>query len=124
MSTENATLDKFGEFLISNLRDSAIDFFDKLLEGYWKPSALKRLQEELTGFTPEQKEVIRKSFVAGIDTSIHDFLYALEENFETTKDLEFLVEGQNIVTLSKGLHSELLSKDGWFERFSRYVIEF
>jgi hypothetical protein len=123
MSTD-ASLDKFGEFLISNLRDSAIDFFDKLLDGYWKPTPLKKLQKELAEFTPEQKEIIRKSFVAGVDTSIHDFLYALEENYETSKDMEFLADGQNVVTLSEGLHSELFTKEGWFEKFSRYMIEF
>ena len=123
MST-NAPLDKFGQFLISNLRDSAIDFFDKLLDGYWKPTPLKKLQKELAEFTPEQKEIIRKSFVAGVDTSIHDFLFALEENYETSKDLEFLADGQNVVTLSNGLHGELFSKEGWFEKFSFYKIEF
>jgi len=123
MSTE-APLDKFGEFLISNLRDSAIDFFDKLLDGYWKPTALKKLQKELAEFTPEQKEIIRKSFVAGVDTSIHDFLFALEENYETSKDLEFLADGQNVVTLSDGLHGELFTKEGWCEKYSRYIIKF
>ncbi|MHA1556028.1 MAG: hypothetical protein ACTSPM_03755 [Candidatus Heimdallarchaeota archaeon] len=123
MSSE-VLLDKFGEFLVSNLRDSAIDFFDKLLVGYWKPTALQTIQKDLKEFSSEQRETIRKSFVAGIDTAIHDFLFALEENYETTKDIEISVEGTNIVTLSEGLHSELLNDEGWFLKFSRYIIEF
>ncbi len=34
------TLDKFGQFIIANLRDNAIDFYDKLLAGVYKAQKL------------------------------------------------------------------------------------
>ncbi|NHJ31309.1 MAG: hypothetical protein FK732_00460 [Asgard group archaeon] len=118
------TLDKFGQFIITNLRDNAIDFFDKLIAGVYKANKLQRLQDNLMHFSPEEKEFVRKCLVAGIDTAIHDFLLALMENYSTNKDIEVIVDGQNIVPLSKGLYRELPTKDGWFAKFSRYPIEF
>lgn len=122
--SSNESLDKFGEFIIRNLRDGAIDFFDKLLEGYWKATKLQKIQAELKDFTLEQKNLIRKCFVAGIDTAIHDFLYALEENQAEGDDIQLFVDGTNVLELSESLHSEIISKGKWFSRFSRYKIEF
>ena len=118
------TLDKFGQFLIANLRDNAIDFYDKLIAGVYKANKLQRLQDSLMHFSPEEKEFVRKCLVAGIDTAIHDFLLALMENYSKRKDIEVLVDGENIVPLSKALYKELPTKDGWFARFSKYQIEF
>ena len=118
------SLDKFGQFIIANLRDNAIDFFDKLIAGVYKANKLQRLQDSLMHFSPEEKDFIRKCLVAGIDTAIHDFLLALMENYSTKKDIEVLVDGKNIVLLSKALYKELPTKDGWFARFSRYQIDF
>ena len=123
MNSDNL-LDNFGNFLIKNMRDNAIDFFDKLMEGHYKATTLQKIHQELSQFTPEQKNIIRKSFVAGIDTSIHDFLFTLEEIHETTDDIQILVDGKNVVELSNELHKELLTKNGWFSRFSQYNIEF
>jgi len=118
------SLDKFGQFIIANLRDNAIDFFDKLIAGVYKANKLQRLQDSLMHFSPEEKDFIRKCLVAGIDTAIHDFLLALMENYSTKKDIEVLVDGKNIVLLSKALYKELPTKDGWFASFSRYQIDF
>ncbi|MFW9925035.1 MAG: hypothetical protein ACFFDW_17305, partial [Candidatus Thorarchaeota archaeon] len=63
-------------------------------------------------------------FVAGIDTTIHDFLYALEENRVEGDDIQLFVDGTNVLELSESLHSEVVSKNKWFSRFSRYQIEF
>ncbi len=123
METDES-LDKFGEFLITNLRDNAIDFFDKLLAGVYKAKKLQKLQDNLMHFSLEEKDFVRKCLVAGIDTAIHDFLLALMENYSTTQDIEIFVDGKSIVPLSEGLYKELPSKNGWFARFSKYQIEF
>ena len=120
----NESLDKFGHFIIRNMRDNAIDFFDKLLEGRFKAEKLQNLLKELKQFTPEQITIIRKCLIAGIDTTIHDFLFALEEIAETSQDIEVLVDGKNVVNLSDELHRELFSENGWFSKFSQYQIEF
>ena len=122
--SSNDPLDKFGHFIIRNMRDNAIDFFDKLIEGRFKAEKLQKIHNELKQFTPEQIAIIRKSLIAGIDTTIHDFLFALEEIAETSKDIEIVVDGENVVNLSNELHRELFSENGWFSKFSHYMINF
>ncbi|HUT79571.1 MAG TPA: hypothetical protein VMZ29_00090 [Candidatus Bathyarchaeia archaeon] len=117
-------LEIFGKFIISNLRDSSIDFCDKLLRGYWKALKLQNLQQDLQQFTLEQKEIIQKSVVASIDTAIHDFLFALEENDESSNNIKIFVNDQDITDLGVCLRDLLFTKDGWFETFSRYKIKF
>ena len=43
-------LDRFGEFLIKNLRDQAINYYDKLSKGEWKAPSLKPLQSDFAYF--------------------------------------------------------------------------
>ncbi|MFW9925034.1 MAG: hypothetical protein ACFFDW_17300, partial [Candidatus Thorarchaeota archaeon] len=75
--SSNESLDKFGEFIIRNLRDGAIDFFDKLLEGYWKAAKLQKIQVELMEFTPEQKSLIRKFFMRCIERTKRKLIFSL-----------------------------------------------
>ncbi len=122
--TSDLKLAKFGQFLMNNLRDAPFDFFDKLMIGYWKANVLQDIQNELKQLTPDQKDLLRKCVAATMDTAIHDFLIALEENNVTTKDIQILVDGDDIVLKSKNLHKELNGEDGWFAKFSRYKIDF
>ncbi len=122
--TSDVKLDKFGQFLMSNLRDASIDFFDKLMIGYWKANVLQDIQNEIKQLTADQKNLLRKCVAATMDTAIHDFLIALEENNVTTKDIQIKIDGEDIVLESKSLHKELNGKDGWFAKFSRYKIDF
>ena len=43
----NNTLDKFGEFLMENLRDSGIWFVEELLKNHWSGTELKNNQKVL-----------------------------------------------------------------------------
>ncbi|NHJ85364.1 MAG: hypothetical protein FK734_07865 [Asgard group archaeon] len=120
----NESLEKFGKFICENFRDNAIDFCDKLLAGRWKAASLQKLENELINFSNEQKQLIRKCVIASIDTAIHDFLYAYEEINQSTNEIMILVDDINILDLSDNLRGEPFNKDGWFEKFSRYKIEF
>jgi hypothetical protein len=113
-------LDRFGEFIVANLRDKAINFYIGLEKGHWKAPSLKPLQEKMKGFSEEQLAVIRECVVQTIDDSIHDFLFALQENHDTLNDIQILVNGENVAELSDGLHGEPYTEDGWYARFSKY----
>ena len=47
---------------------------------------------------------------------MHDFLFALQK----IDDIQILVDGQNIVELSDGIHGEAYSDEGWFAKYSRH----
>lgn len=111
-------LDIFGQFIMKNLRDNAIDQFDGLARGHWKAPGLAKLQKDLTTFTPEQLAIIRRTVVESIDTGVHDFLFSLQENLDFDNNIQIHVEGKNIAELSDGLHGELFTEDGWKAKYS------
>jgi hypothetical protein len=119
METEK-TLNKFGEFLVQNLRDSGINFAEGLLKNHWKTPELLNLQNEIQALSSNQKNIVRQVVVATIDSAIHDFLFAIVEQADFDNDIQIIVDNKNIVELSDGLHGEPYSKDGWYARFSKY----
>lgn len=113
-------LDKFGQFIMENFRDCAIDYYEVLAKGGWKAPSLKPLQTDLSQFTEEQLLVIRRCMISTIDTALHDFLSAVQEASDLDKGIKIMVDETNIAEVSDGLPGELFSEDGWFAKFSKY----
>lgn len=120
MSNLENPLDKFGEFIVENMRDKAIEFYDKLAQGSWKATSLKLVQEDLMKFDEKQLSVIRQCIISSIDTAIYDFLFALQESSDINEEVKVIVDGQNIGTLSDGLSGEPYTKDGWYSKYSSF----
>ena len=83
-------------------------------------AALQDLQAALSDLTPEQLEVTRRAVQRVVDSAIHDFLFALQEEHDASGPLEVRVNGEAIAATSDGLHGEPYSDEGWFARFSRF----
>lgn len=79
MNNQQSSLDKFGEFIVVNLRDKAIETAEMLLENGSKSPQTKILQDELLTFNAAQKAIVANAVKASIDAAIHDFLFAIEE---------------------------------------------
>lgn len=120
MSDINDPLNKFGKFIVENMRDKGIEFYDKLAQDLWKAPSLKLLQEDLKQFNEEQLLIIRQCIVASIDNSVHDFLFALQESSDMNKDVQVVVDGHDVGKLSDGLQGELYTKDGWYSKYSSF----
>jgi hypothetical protein len=112
----NNVLDKFGKFIVENLRDKGINFGELLLNGEWKAPALQNLQNELSKLSTHQKEIVKQAIISAFDSATHDFLLAVHAR----EDIQIKVDGENIVELSDGIHGEPYSEDGWYARFSKY----
>jgi hypothetical protein len=119
MDTTNK-VDKFGKFLVDNLRDKGIEFADKLLQNHWKAPAFQTIQAELYELSDSKKKFIKEAIIATIDNAIHDFLFALQE----INDIKILVDGENIVELSDGIHGEAFSDEGWYTKYSKFKTVF
>lgn len=117
---KESPLDVFGKFVMQNLRDRGIDDFDGLLAAHWKAPARRELQRQLGELTEAQRDLIRRAFVAAFDSAIHDFLFALQDQSDFEGPIRVLVDGEDVASLSDGLHGELFSERGWFARFSNY----
>lgn len=109
-------VDKFGKLVVTQLRDSAIDFYDGLAKAHWKSQSHQQLQADLATLTAAQRDIARGCVVACVDTAMHDFLFALTES----NDFAIEVDGKNIIDLSDGLHGEPYTEDGWIAKFGKH----
>jgi hypothetical protein len=113
-------LDKFGSFIVKNLRDQALDDLEMLLRGAWKSSATQDMQRRLGLLTDDQKQLFREVANRVITTGMHEFLFALQEMSDANKGVEVQVDGSNIASLSDGLHGEIFSEEGWIAKYSKF----
>ena len=120
MNNQQSSLDKFGEFIVVNLRDKAIETAEMLLENGSKSPQTKILQDELLTFNAAQKAIVANTVKASIDAAIHDFLFAIEEQADFENDIQIIVNEDNIVEMSDGLQGELFTQDGWLEKYSKF----
>jgi hypothetical protein len=109
-------IDKFGKFIVENLRDKGIDFAEGLLSKHWKAPGLLDMQNEIANLNDNQKTAFINAVTQTLDGAMHDFLFALQE----INDITIFVEGQNIVELSDGIHGEAYSEEGWFAKYSKH----
>ena len=112
--------EKFGKFIVENLRDKGIDFAEGLLNKHWKAPGLLDMQNEIANLNDAQKTAFIMAVTETIDVAIHDFLFALQEQANFDNAIQILVDGQNIVDLSDGIHGEAYSGDGWFAKYSKH----
>ena len=114
-------LDEFGKFVMTHLRDRGIDHLDRLLAAQWKAPSLVKIQDELQALTPEQRGLARRACVQSLDSAIHDFLFALQEQTDLADaHIAVTVADQNIAAMSDGLQGELFTNNGWYARYSAY----
>ncbi len=111
---------KFGEFLVRNLWDESVEFFDRLARGRWKTPALRQLQEDLAAFSPEQRAIVRQCVLQSLGAGLHRFLFALGEAHESGQGIAVVVDGVDVAGQSDGLHGETFGPDGWMARYSKH----
>lgn len=112
---KNDKLDDLGSTIIKMVRDRSIDKFDKICSGTLRSRRAIELNELLSSFDEQQKEIIKILVEECVDNTIFNFLFMFEED----EDKELLVSGVNANDISDGLSGELFTEDGWIARFSK-----
>ncbi len=117
----NHVLDRFGQFLMENVRDRQISICTRLIEGTMKGVTQEKIKPILSDLTEKELSVFIKLLPIIVDIGLHEFLFALTEQ----DDISILVETNDggkvdINEESDGLHGELFTTDGWIYRFSKY----
>lgn len=113
-------LEKFGELLMTRVRDKAIADWDKIIGGEMRGERAQRVQALLASLIPDQVEVVKQLLPQIVDTTLHHLLWVLEQ--ERSIEVRTGVgEGQpqSVRDLSDGLPGELYSSNGWIARYSR-----
>lgn len=118
MSDNKRALDLFGEVLMNRIRDEAIDDWERIFQGKMKDNESKKILDALESFNPVQVKFIIDLFPKIVDTTLHHFLWTLEQ-----EDINVIVKLEdnkslNIREISDGLIGELYNEDGWISRFS------
>jgi hypothetical protein len=116
-------LDEFGSFFVRNLRDRMLWDLDMLLRGAWKAPAVQSLQAKISRLAEDERGIIREVAEHIITAGMHDLLFALQEQADADGAIRVFVEGEEVATLSDGLHGEIFGEDGWIARFSEYPAE-
>lgn len=116
--SEKLALDLFGEYLITRVRDEAIDDWERISSGKMKDKESQEIFQTLKSFNSEQLEFITKLFPKIVDTTLHHLLWSLEQE----EAINVLVKSDdlliNIREVSDGLAGELYTEDGWISRYS------
>ncbi|MGV3756891.1 MAG: DUF6547 family protein [Verrucomicrobiota bacterium] len=113
-------LDKFGEFIVQNLRDKMIQDADMLFAGKWKAPSLQALQKKALGLTEAQKQIVRDIVERTTVTGMHDLLFAIQEASDAGSEIKIVVDGKEVAKLSDGLHGEIFGDSGWIAAHSKY----
>lgn len=96
-----------------------MEHYDMLAKGRWKAPSLQKLQKAHSTFTTAQKRVVRRCVLDSVDSAIHDFLFKLQEQADFENRIQVLVDGNDVVKCSDGLHGEMFGEDGWYAKYSK-----
>src|SRR4051812_1454313 len=106
-------LDKFGKFLIQNLRDKALDYHALVQKGHWNDEETKMVQKAITALDTKTKKLISDCVADALATGMHDFLFALQEAHDNEEGIGVVVDRTDVAEVSDGLNGELYGDNGW-----------
>jgi hypothetical protein len=118
----NVTLDHFGEFIVHNVRDKALEQFALLQKGCLRSPAMLDIQAQFTQLPDDQRILVNRIVVDLVDTLLHDLLFALQDAEDRDLGVKILVDHENVAKLSGMLHGEIQGPTGWIARFSRFAV--
>lgn len=114
-------LDKFGQFVMRNVRDRAIGQHLTLQAGECRAPAIQELQAAVVALPEETQRLLLRCIADAIDTATHDLLFALQEAHDLKLGVEVLVDGTSVAEVSDGLQGEPCGNRGWIQRYSEYA---
>jgi hypothetical protein len=112
-------LSHFGQILMAEVRDRAINDWEETLKGERKSARSKTNFQKLSTLKPEQQEVFRQILPQIVDSVLHHLLWILEENEDIELNVKTSVGFQNIAKISDGLTGEPFGKNGWIAMYSK-----
>ncbi|QDH80429.1 hypothetical protein FKX85_15820 [Echinicola soli] len=119
----NNMLEKFGEILIREVRDSVSEDYNLIKTGQIKSKIGRELYESMSSFDEKDLDTLDRFSEEIIDRVIHKFLFLFEESDEFTIAMKNAVTpSDDLVEESDGLSGELFGKAGWITKFSENLI--
>ncbi|EEE44884.2 hypothetical protein [Roseibium alexandrii] len=121
--TQYDPLDQFGELFISAVRNRTQWAYRQIENGSIRVEKNRHDTIQALASSPEHKEKLRQIVEATIDDCLHEFLFMLENNYDTLELLFKASDGSviNVAETSDGLCGELYTEDGWIEKFGSHL---
>jgi len=118
----NELLSNFGKLLISSVRDEVLEIDDLILSGRMGGSEIQEFYDRAKNLTKDEKELIKKFALQAVDSTLHHFLWMIEQNeeYDLIKYTGGKGEFVSLRDISDGLCGELYTEDGWIEKYSEY----
>lgn len=113
-------LDYFGEFLMTRVRDEAIEQWDMTLHGKMKDPESKEYAKAFKAMASDSRAIVESLIPKIVDTTLHHLLWALEQDEQISLTVE--AGGKTIKRLqdeSDGLSGETQGANGWVAKFSK-----
>lgn len=117
----NPYLNKFGELLMTEVRDQTIWLVDNILAGNINTTQSRMASTVVATLDDKQKELVDWLVPTIVDKSLHYLLYAFEQYDPEVAVIQYIAEndGKNVIEISDGLAGEVYGSDGWIARFSK-----
>jgi hypothetical protein len=119
-------VERFGELVMLE-RDTVIRQFEHAVEGRNPAIRHQKRHRDLVSLTDEQRAIVRKEVIEGIDGAIHHLLWLFEQHDVNGFDVVFVgtdddpvPQPVSVSDLSDGLGGEPNTEDGWIAKYSRY----
>jgi hypothetical protein len=119
-------VERFGQ-LVMLQRDTVIRQFEHEVQGTNPAIRHQDRHRNLVSLTDEQRAIVRKEVIEGIDGAIHHLLWLFEQHDANGFDVIFVgtaddpaLEPVSVSDLSDGLGGEPYTEDGWIAKYSRY----
>ncbi|WP_430510840.1 epimerase [Gottfriedia solisilvae] len=109
-------LDLFGKLLMNNIRDEAIDDWERIIEGKMRDEESQNIYKMLSD---NERELVKSLIPKIVDTTIHHLLWTIEQEEFIKVKVNDGTQYRNINKISDGLAGELYTEDGWISRFSK-----
>lgn len=113
----NPVLLYLGKKVVEKILDKSIQ---EVLEAFSDPKA-RLLHEKLISFSQKQIDILEEIVPYIITGTVSNMLCFFEENEDIQLMIDFEGERINIAEVSDGLYGDLNGKDGWIDRFGKYI---
>lgn len=116
---KKTNLNYFGDVLMKNVRDEAIDDWERILNGQMNDTESKEIFSKLNYLNIKEKQFLNDLFSKVVDTTLHHLLWTVEQ--DEFIDIVVSKDGREekvINQISDGLAGELYTEDGWVYQFS------
>lgn len=116
-------LETLGKFLMTKVRDRTLQEFKDIFSGELQEEHAEEIRDTISWATEGQLNAINELVRETVDATVHNLLWALEEERSIQLAVTDGEQSVNAVSASRGLAAEIFGDKGWIAQHSEFEIE-